>query len=265
LVFANPIAEMLAFTRAVPPSIARCELTHLPREPIDWARAEEQHRRYEEALESLGCRVLRLPALPDFPDSVFVEDTAIVLDECAVITRPGAPSRRGETPSVAQALREHRPLLCIESPGTIDGGDVLRVGRRIFVGLSTRTNRAAIEQLTGLIAPMGYDVVPIAVEGCLHLKSAVSDLGDGTLLIAPSLVAAMASSGLTTIEGDPSEPGGSNVLLVNGTVICPASAPRTRERLLGRGRPVLSLDVSELAKAEAGLTCCSLLVNVAAD
>jgi dimethylargininase len=256
---------MLAFTRAVPPSITRCELTHLAREPIDLARAEEQHRRYEETLESLGCHVRRLPALPECPDSVFVEDTAIVLDECAVITRPGAPSRRGETPSVAQALREHLPLRCIESPGTMDGGDVLRVGRRIFVGVSTRTNPVAVEQLGSLVGPFGYEVVSVAVQGFLHLKSAVSDLGDGTLLVAPAGVDAAAFSDLTTIEGDSTEPWGSNVLLVNGTVICPASAPRTRERLLASGRRVLSLDVSELAKAEAGLTCCSLLVHGAAD
>lgn len=256
---------MVAFTRAVPPSITRCELTHLRREPIDLARAEEQHRRYEDALESLGCRVRRLPPLPDFPDSVFVEDSAVVLDECAVITRPGARSRRGETPSVAEALREHRPLQWIESPGTMDGGDVLRVGRRIFVGLSTRTNRAAVEQLTTFVEPLGYEVIPIVVRGCLHLKSAVSDLGEGTLLVAPTGVDVSDFGEVTTIEGDPNEPGGSNVLLVNGTVICPASAPRTRERLLEGCRRVLSLDVSELAKAEAGLTCCSLLVNGAAD
>jgi dimethylargininase len=261
----NPTAAMFAFTRAVPPSIARCELTHLRREPIDWARAAEQHGRYEEALEALGCQVRRLPALPEFPDSVFVEDTAVVLDECAVITRPGAPSRRGETPSVAHALREHRPLRCIEPPGIMDGGDVLRVGRRIFVGLSTRTNAAAVDQLDRFVGPFGYAVIPLAVRGCLHLKSAVTDLGDGALLVSPSAIDATDFADLTTIEGDPTESGSSNVLVVNGTVICPASAERTRDRLEAGGRRVLSLDVSELAKAEAGLTCCSLLVNDAAD
>jgi dimethylargininase len=252
---------MLAFTRAVPPSIINCQLTHLEREPIDWARADEQHRCYEALLESLGCRVTRLPMLADFPDSVFVEDTAIVFDECAVITRPGATSRRGETPSVAQALREHRPLNCIETPDTLDGGDVLRVDCKVFVGLSTRTTPGALDQLARFLAPLGYSVHPTRVRGCLHLKSAASELGDGTVLVAPNCLEPSDFADVTTIEVDPTEPSGANVLFVNGTVICPQSAPRTRARLEARGYRVTSLDTSELAKAEAGLTCCSLLVN----
>src|SRR5881394_4110676 len=130
----------IALTRAVPPSITRCELTHLAREPIDWSRATRQHEEYERVLRSLGCTVTRLAQLPDNPDSVFVEDTAIVLDECAVITRPGALSRRDETASVAEAIGPYRPLQHIRSPGTMDGGDVLKVGRRLYIGLSTRTD-----------------------------------------------------------------------------------------------------------------------------
>jgi dimethylargininase len=256
---------MLAFTRAVPSSITNCELTHLARVPIDLERAERQHRRYESILESLGCRIERLPTLDDHPDSVFVEDTAVVLDECAVITRPGAASRRGETPSVAQALREHRTLFCIESPGTMDGGDVLRVGRRIYVGLSTRTNREAVDQLARFVTPFGYAVTTTRVRGCLHLKTAATELGDRTLLVAPGSLEPSDFRDATTIEVDPTEPGGSNVLSVNGAVVCPDSAPRTRARLEARGYRVVSVDASELAKAEAGLTCCSLLVNDTAD
>jgi dimethylargininase len=252
---------MLAFTRAVPPTIINCELTHRRREPIDWPRADEQHRRYEKALESLGCRVVRLPALPDFPDSVFVEDTAVILDECAIIARPGAVSRRGETPTVAQALGEHRSLCCIEAPGTLDGGDVLRAGRRIFVGRSTRTNDAGIEQLQRFAEPLGYSVIPTSVQGCLHLKSAISVLGEASFLADRSCFDTSVFAQATTIDVDPTEPGGANALFVNGTVICPESAPLTRARLEARGFHVVSLDVSELAKAEAGLTCCSLLVN----
>ena len=215
--------------------------------------------------KSLGCRIERLPPLDDFPDSVFVEDTAVVLDECAVITRPGATSRRGETPSVAQALREHRTLFCIDSPGTMDGGDVLRVGRRIYVGLSTRTNREAVDQLARFVTPFGYSVDAIRVRGCLHLKTAVTEIGDGTLLLDPERLEPSELGDTTTIEVDPSEPGGSNVLSVNGAVICPDSAPRTSARLEARGYRVVSVDASELAKAEAGLTCCSLLLNDTID
>ena len=251
---------MLAFTRAVPPSIIHCELTHLEREPIDWERAKAQHRRYEEALTALGCSVIRLSALPDSPDSVFVEDAAVVLDECAVITRPGAASRRGETSSVAEALRRHRELRCIEEPATLDGGDVLRLGRRIFVGRSTRTNRAGIEQLAQAVRPFGYSVADVDVRGVLHLKSGASAIGD-RLLVDPSRVSPAAFGGITTIEVDPSESSGANVVFVNQTVLSPASAPRTRERLERVGCRVVTIDASELAKAEAGLTCCSLLVN----
>jgi dimethylargininase len=252
---------MLALTRPVPTSIGNCELTHLERVPIDWERADLQHRRYEQILESLGCRMTRLPALEDSPDSVFVEDTAVVFDECAVISRPGAPSRRGETASVEEVLRTLRPLHCIESPATLDGGDVLRVGRRVFVGLSSRTTAAAVDQLKAFLKPLGYTVHPTGVRRALHLKTAVSELGDGSLLIDPSRIDASAFDGATTIEVDPTEPTGANVLFVNGTVLCPESAPRTTATLAAHGYRVLSVDASELGKAEAGLTCCSLLVN----
>ena len=162
---------------------------------------------------------------------------------------------------MAQALREHRALFCIESPGTLDGGDVLRVGRRIYVGLSTRTNREAVDQLARFVTPFGYSAHAIRVRGCLHLKTAATELGDGTLLVNPDRLDASDLHDTTTIEVDPNEPGGSNILSVNGSVICADSAPRTRARLEARGYRVVSVDASELAKAEAGLTCCSLLVN----
>ena len=255
---------MLALTRSVPSSIARCELTHIVREPIDWDRAVAQHRLYEETLETLGCRVTRLAPLDEAPDSVFVEDTAVVLDECAVVTRPGAPSRRQETQSVEEALRRLRELRCITAPGTLDGGDVLRVGQTLFVGRSTRTNAHGIDQLDRAVRPFGYEVRAVTLGRRLHLKSAASTLGD-RVLVEPTSVDRDTFDGLTTIDVDPSEPGAANVLFVNGTVICSANAPRTAERLERAGYRVVAIDASELAKAEAGLTCCSLLVNDAAD
>jgi dimethylargininase len=253
---------LLALTRAVPPSIVRCELTHLAREPIDVERAAAQHEAYLSMLDRLGCTVERLPDEPDHPDSVFVEDTAVVFDELAVIARPGAESRRAETQSVAAALAKYRELACIEAPGTLDGGDVLRVGRRVYVGVSGRTNVEGVRQLAELIARHGYHVARIDVRGCLHLKSAVTAVGDDTLLINPQWVDGSHFRGLQRLDVHPDEPLAANVLAVEDTVVCAAAAPRTRALLEARGFAVESVDVSELAKAEAGVTCCSLILYV---
>jgi len=247
---------LIAITRGVSPSIGRCELTHLPREPIDLVRARAQHRRYEEALASLGCEIHRLPAEPTMPDSVFVEDTAVVLDELAIITRPGAASR-----TVAEALRPYRRLFQIEPPGTLDGGDVLRIGKMVFVGLSRRTDRAGIEQLRDLLDPFGYVVKGVRVKGCLHLKSAVTQVAEETLLINPAWVNAGAFGAMELIEVDPSEPFAANALLVGETAVYPAAYPRTVERLGAHGIRVRIIDISELAKAEGGVTCCSLIFD----
>jgi dimethylargininase len=253
---------LLALTRAVPPCIVRCELTHLARAPIDVERAAAQHGAYEQALSRLGCTVTRLPDEPDYPDSVFVEDTAVVLDAIAVLARPGAESRRGETDSVAATLRSYRPLACIRAPGTLDGGDVLRVARRVYVGLSGRTNADGVRQLADLLAPHGYRVDGIDVGGCLHLKSAVTAVADDVLLVNPRWVDVSRFRDFRRIEVHPEEPAAANALRVGETVVCAAAAPRTRERLERAGFAVESVDVSELAKAEAGVTCCSLILSV---
>jgi dimethylargininase len=250
---------LFALTRAVPPSIANCELTHVAREPIDVDRATIQHEAYERLLERLGCTVQRLPDEPQLPDSVFVEDTAVVLDELAVIARPGAQSRRPETESVTAALGKHRSLASVHAPGTLDGGDVLRVGQRIFVGLSGRTNDEGVRQLAELLAPYGYDVAGIEVRGCLHLKSAASAVSDDTVLVNPRCVDVEHFSAFRRIDVHPDEPFAANALLVDDTVVCVTTAPRTRDRLASAGFAVESVDVSELAKAEAGVTCCSLI------
>ncbi len=252
----------IAVTRGVSPAIERCELVHQERRPIDVALARRQHRLYEEALAALGCRVEALPADPELADSVFVEDTAIVLDEVAVITRPGAESRRPETAPVARALAPYRPLGSIETPATLDGGDVLRIGRTLYVGLSGRSNQAAIDQLSRALAPHGYTVRPVAVQGCLHLKSAVTALGDDTVLVNPEWVDPAVFAGTRSIEIDPRERGAANLLRIGERVIYPASFPATRRRLAAAGVNVLEVDVSELQKAEGAGTCCSLVFEV---
>ena len=253
---------LIAITRDPSPAIANCELTHLERQAIDVELACTQHRQYQDCLAALGCEVHGLPATPDLPDSVFVEDTAIVLDELAIITRPGAESRRAETASIAQALRPLVKLDYILSPGTVDGGDVLRIGQTLYVGLSARSNQAALEQMRDLLKPHGYVVKGVPVSGCLHLKSAVTQVARDTLLINPAWVDVNTFGDMDLIEVDASEPYGGNALLIGGTIIYPASFPRTRKRLQDRGIPLMIVDVSELAKAEGAVTCCSLILNV---
>lgn len=250
----------IALVRTVPPSIARAELTHVSRQPIDVVRAGQQHRQYRDALERLGCTVRELPPEPDLPDSVFVEDTAVVLDELAVITRPGAESRRPETASVAEALRAYRELGFIEAPGTLDGGDVLCIGPRIFVGETARSNAEGIGQLRACVAPYGYEVEAVTVSGCLHLKSAVTRVAASTVLLNPGWVDPEVFAACERIEVDPGEPFAANALCLDGRVLLPAAFPRTRRRLEERGIEVTTVDADELAKAEGGLTCCSLVV-----
>lgn len=258
---------LMALTREPSASLGGCELSFVPRAPIDAGRAMEQHHAYQRALESLGCRVVSLPALDDMPDAVFVEDVAVVLDEVAVVTRPGAESRRREGASVAEVLALHRPLLAIEEPGTLDGGDVLRIGRRVFVGQSARSNPAGIAQLRALLAPYGYSVTGVATRDCLHLKSAATQLADDLLLLQPAWCDAAAFPGMRIVEVHPDEPHAANVVRIGDSVLMPACFPRTQQRVVDAGIAVVTVDVSELQKAEGAATCCSLVFrsNVVLD
>ena len=178
----------IAVTRAISPRFAECEITHIERTPIDLEIARAQHHEYILALKGLGCAVIELPAESDFPDSVFVEDTAFILPEVAVITRPGADSRKPETESIIRALAPLIKLVPLKEPATLDGGDVLVLGKRIYIGLSTRSNQEAIDQLNELLEDYGYSITGVELHGCLHLKSAVTRLDDNTLLINPNWV-----------------------------------------------------------------------------
>jgi dimethylargininase len=202
-----------------------------------------------------------MPDAPELPDSVFVEDAAVVLDEVAIITRPGAESRRAETPSVAGALARYRPLHALTAPALMDGGDVLRLGRRLFVGISTRTNREGARQLAAIVQPFGYAVRCVSVHGYLHLKSAVTSLGDGRVLHNPAWVDAALLDGAEALAVDPDEPHAANVLHVGEALIVAAQHVRTRQVLARAGYRTHAVDVSELAKAEAGVTCGSLIVS----
>lgn len=203
--------------------------------------------------------MLQLAEQPDRPDSVFVEDTAIVLGEVAVIARPGAASRRDEVETIAPVLATFRELVRIEAPATLDGGDVLSLGRTLYVGTSARSNAEGITQLSGLLAPFGYRVAAVPLRACLHLKSAVTQIAPDLLLLNPDWVDAKCFPGLRVVAIDPSEPHAANALRIGDAVIHPASCPRTRDILQRAGIDVRSVDMSETEKAEGGVTCCSLV------
>lgn len=251
--------DFIAIIRPVPDSIGDCELTHLDRTPIDLDRARSQHVEYASVLSSLGCRVIELPALHDHPDSVFVEDTMIVLDELAVMTRPGAPSRRDEVHSTAEVMETFRPLVSIEPPGRIDGGDVLRAGRTIFVGCSSRSDEVGLAQLREIIEPVGYNMVQVDVHGCLHLKTGATALDDSTILCNPAWLDTSAFTGFDLLEIDPDEPFSGNVAQVGSHLIADATWTGTNQRLEDDKRAIALVQLTELAKAEGSVTCSSIL------
>lgn len=250
---------IVALTREPARALDACELTYREREPIDAEVAARQHRAYCEALVACGASVVTLPPVEELPDSVFVEDTAIVLEEVAVLTRPGAVSRRGEVFLIEPEVARLRPVLRIEPPATLEGGDVLRLGRTLYVGLSPRTNAEGIAGLRRLIAPHGYEVVTVEPRGCLHLKTGCSGLDDSTVLVNPEWVDVSVFRGLEVLAVDAAEPWAANVLSVAGSVCVSASFPRTAAALSARGYDVRAVEVSEFAKAEGGMTCMSLL------
>ena len=250
----------IALTRPISASFARCELTYLDRVPIDLDCARRQHAAYRVMLASLGRTVIELPALDDQPDAVFVEDAAIALDDVAVVAPMGAQSRLGESQTVAEALARYLPVKRLTKPAMLDGGDVLRAGRRVFVGQSRRTNAAAVDQLRRTLAPHGYEVIAVPVGGALHLKSACSYVGERRLLANVDWVDLTAFSGMDIIAVPESEAWGASVLYVDGHVVMPAGFPRTRELLEERGLAVHELDLSEIRKAEGGPTCLSILL-----
>jgi dimethylargininase len=260
-----PTSKPIAITRRPAQTlVSQCELTHIPREAIDFAALQREHESYCMALQGAGAELTQLDSLPAYPDSVFVEDTAVVLDEVLVLTRPGSPSREAEPAELAAAFAPHRSeVRLILAPGRLDGGDVLRIGRRLWVGLSTRTNALGIEQLRTAVAPFGYRVEAVTLGASLHLKTACTALDDETLLFNPSWVDGAKIDVKHRIACDPSEPFAANVLRVGATVIVNAAFPRTLELLDGHlqsaGLPHWPVMLREFGKAEAGLTCLSLV------
>lgn len=253
--------QLIAITRELNPEIVSCELTFLPRTSIDGVLAQKQHERYQSALSSLGCEIVVVPTEQGLADSVFIEDTAIVLDELAVMTRPGSESRRPELPGVERVLKQYRELASIKAPGTLDGGDLLRVGKVIFAGLSSRSNEDGIRQLRDIVKDYGYLVKTVETAKCLHLKSAVSVIAPGTLLINPDWVSRGVFEDYELVETDADEAHAANALPIGQSVIYPSSFPRTIDKLVKYGIDVVPVDLTELQKAEGAVTCCSLIFS----
>lgn len=250
---------LAALTRAVSPTLGSCELAWVPRQEINIDRAIEQHREYVRCLAELGLRVISLRSEPELPDATFVEDPLVVLDELAIVTRMGAASRRAESDSLAAAISAFRPLRRLREPGTLEGGDVMRVARDIFVGLSQRTNEAGIAQLKAEVEPFGYRVHAVEVRGCLHLKSACCALRKSTILANPAWLDLSALHDFRIIDVAEDEPGAANVLKIGDTVLMPTCFPHTEEILRQEGFRIRTVDISELMKAEAAITCSSVI------
>lgn len=256
------MGHVAAITRDVNTGLGNCELTFMPRARIDAGLALQQHQQYQRALSALGCEIINVPTEPGLADSVFIEDTALVLGEVAVLCRPGAVSRRAEVAAVADVLQQYRALAYIRPPGTLDGGDLLQIGKTIYAGLSTRSNRSGIDQLRSIVADYGVSVQTVETTKCLHLTSAVTEVAPGLLLMNPDWVDRSAFGACEFIVIDKEEPHAANALRVGETVIYPSSFPRTAEKLVQRGINVRFIDVSELQKAEGAVTCCSLIFAV---
>jgi dimethylargininase len=251
---------MLALTHAPSPSLQDCQRTFVAATSIDYDRAVQQHAAYCQMLSDCGAKVQTLAVNRELPDCVFIEDTAIVLDEIAVLASMGAPSRRAEPAGIAPELRKYRQIEQVELPATIEGGDVLRVGRILLTGLSSRTNLEGVKALEGIVRRLGYEVIAVPVHGCLHLKSACSALPDGSLLVNPDWLDMQRLSGFELVRLPDTEPDGANVALVGRSVCLPAAHPQTAALIARLGFEVRTVDVSEFAKAEGCVTCLSLLL-----
>lgn len=254
-------AMTIALTRQVSPRLNECALTYMDRDPIDVTRARAQHAAYEDALRAMGAEVVSLPPDADLPDGCFIEDTALVLDGAAIIARMRRDSRAPETSLTATLLATQRPLARIEPPGRLEGGDAFLVGRTIFVGVSTRTNEDGIAQLRRIAEPLDHRVVAVPVIGCLHLTTGASLLAGERVLANPAWIDTrpIREAGAEVIPVDPAEPWAANTLRLAGETLLGESFPRTRELIESLGVRTRVTDISALMKAEAGLTCMSLL------
>jgi dimethylargininase len=253
---------LIALTREPSASLDAGERMFRAREPIDVETARIQHEAYRRALAESGARVVVLPALDDLPDAVFVEDVAIVLEEVALLLPMGVASRGEEPRQIEREIARWREVVRLPRGTRAEGGDVVRLGRTLYVGRTGRTDESGIAALATAVSPRGYRVMPVEVAGCLHLKSACTALDEETILFNPAWVDATAFEAACAIEVSAEEPGAANAVRVGANVLLQSGCPRTLERVVRAGFEARALDVGELAKAEGSLTCLSLLFDV---
>lgn len=256
---------MLALVHPPSPQLATGQRTHVAREPVDFRLAQAQHAAYCQTLAARGVKVRSLNENRDEPDGVFLEDTAVILDEVAILCSMGTQARRREPVRIEAALREYREVRRIELPATIEGGDVLRIGRKLIVGLSSRTNATGIAALAGVVQPLGYRVTAIPVHGCLHLKTACTALPDGRLLVNPAWINTADLGGQELVEIPASEPWAANTVPIGRHIMLPKTHVKTADLLHGLGFETVPVDASEFAKAEGGVTCLSLIFDGPGD
>jgi len=251
----------VAVTHIISPNIAQCELSFIQRSPIDYELAVEQHQAYCALLQDCGLKVIELTVNSAYPDSTFIEDTSFVVNEIAVMARMGAESRRGEVTGIEPVLAGYRTIDHIQTPATLEGGDVLRVGKKVFVGITPRTNMPGINSLTSILTPLGYQVIPVSVQGCLHLKSACTAIDEDTLLANSQWIDLDPFKDFQVIAVPLEEPWAANALTIDPYVCVHAGFIRTIELLQGLGFQVKTADISEFLKAEAGMTCSSIIFD----
>jgi dimethylargininase len=249
----------VAITRKVPASFTRALAAQVPAEPIDVMLAREQHGEYRGALERCGLDVRALAADDTLPDCCFVEDTAVIADGVALVTRPGAEPRRAETEAVARLAGDYVEVVHMAAPATLDGGDVMRVGKTIFVGKSLRTSSSGIDRLSEVFAPRGYRIVPIALpHSVLHLKCVCAPLGDQRITLAEG-VPREPFAGLEIVTIPAAESYAANTLAIGRHALVSRGYPRTAEAIARAGYTVIELDTSEFRKADGALTCLSIV------
>ncbi len=252
---------MIALTHQPSPNMQTCVRTFVPVVSIDAALARQQHRAYCQALTECGAEVRVLDVNMAMPDGAFLEDTAVVLDEVAILCSMGTSARESEPTGLEPVLREYRPVERIPRPATLEGGDVLRVGRRLFVGQSKRTNNLGIAALRSIVVRLGYQVTAVPVRGSLHLKTACTPLPDGRLLINPDWVDVDSLEELALIPIPKEEPFAGNVCSVGPHILLPSAHSLTAELLEQLGFATKPVDISEFSKAEGGVTCLSLVLE----
>ena len=248
-----------AVTHKPSPLLKNCELTFLPRQKMDFQKTQIQHENYCDTLSKLGADVIILEENLDLPDCAFVEDAAIVLDEIAIITSMGVSTRRGETKLIEKKLAKFRPLEKIKLPAKIEGGDVLTIGKNLFVGNSSRTNAEGISALKKIVNPFGYKVFAVDVLGSLHLKTACTALDSETILVNPEWIETEVFKDFRKINLPQNEPFAANILRINDTICIHSAFTETAEKIEKLGYKISTVNISEFLKAEAGLTCLSLI------